>query len=190
MEKEFEQNNLFNKFKCVGKNVFISNNVEIKRPHLIEIGNNVAIDSGFYITTGAIIGDHIHIAPYTHIIGGPSGLLIMDHFSNISLGGKIITGSDMFLGEGLISAPGIPEEYRDNLKIAPIHFKMFANTGANVTILPGVNLGEGSVVGACSLVTEDTEPWTIYIGIPAKPIKIRRKDKIIEYAKKLGYSIK
>lgn len=182
-----EQINLKKQLKSVGENVFISKHVEIKRPHLIQIGNNVAIDSGFYITTAGIFGDHIHIAPYTTIIGGSEGLIIMDAFSNISTGGKIITGSDQFLGEGLISAPGIPMEYRDNLKIEPVYFKKFANVGANVTVLPGVTLGEGSVVGACSLVTKDTEPWTIYFGVPAIPIKIRRKDKLIEFAKCLGY---
>jgi galactoside O-acetyltransferase len=53
--------------------------------------------------------------------------------------------------------------------------------------MPGVTLKEGSVVGSNSVVTKDTEPWTIYLGSPAKPIKLRDKSKIIENAKKLGY---
>jgi galactoside O-acetyltransferase len=91
------------------------------------------------------------------------------------------------MGEGLISAPGLPQEFRDNLIISPVIFENFVNTGANVTILPGVTLAEGSVIGACSLVTKNTEPWTIYIGVPAKPFKARNKEKMIEYAKRLGY---
>lgn len=170
-----------------GTDVYISPNVEIKRPHLMSVGNHIAIDSGFYITTRAEIGDYIHIAPYVHIIGGPLGFLKMGHFTNISLGGKVICGSDSFMGEGLISAPGLPEEYRDDLKIEPVIFENFANVGANVTILPGVTLKEGSVIGANSLVAKDTEPWTIYVGSPAKAIKIRQKNKMMEYAKKLGY---
>jgi dTDP-4-amino-4,6-dideoxy-D-glucose acyltransferase len=177
----------FSQLKSVGEDVYISANVEIRRPHLITIGNHVAIDSGFYIATAAELGDYIHIAPYVHIIGSAKGLLKMGHFTNISLGGKIVCGSDSFLGEGLISAPGLPEEFRDTLKIEPVVFENFANTGANVTILPGITLSEGSVIGANSLVTKDTEPWTIYAGSPAKPIKMRRKDKMIEFAKKLGY---
>ena len=39
-------------------------------------------------------------------------------------------------------------------------------------------MAEGSVVGAHSLLTKDTEPWTIYAGSPARPIKIRDKNKI------------
>jgi len=173
--------------KRVGDDVYVSPNVEIRRPELISIGNHVAIDSGFYISTQLEIGDYIHVAPYVHIIGSAKGLLRMGHFTNISLGGKIICGSDSFLGDGLISAPGLPEEFRDLLIIEPVIFENFANTGANVTILPGVILREGSVIGANSLVTKDTEPWTIYAGSPAKPVKARKNEKMIEYAKRLGY---
>ncbi|CAN5352766.1 acyltransferase [soil metagenome] len=175
------------KLKKIGEDVFISSFAEIKRPHLVSIGNHVAIDSGFYLTTAAEIGDYVHISAHVAIIGGEHAFLKMGNFTNIAAGGKIICGSDEFLGEGLITAPGIPMEYRDNLKIASVNFNDFANTGASVTILPGVTLGEGSVIGACSLVTKDTEPWTIYKGIPAKPFKKRPKEKMIEFAKRLGY---
>jgi acetyltransferase-like isoleucine patch superfamily enzyme len=173
--------------KSAGEDVYISPNVEIRRPHLVNVGNHIAIDSGFYITTQAELGNYIHIAPYVTVIGGVTGVLKMANFTNISVGGKIICGSDEFLGEGLITAPGIPDVYRDNLRIAPVVFEDFANVGANVVILPGVTLAEGSVVGACSLVTQNTEPWTIYVGVPARPLKSRPKAKMIEYARQLGY---
>lgn len=173
--------------KHTGEDVLISNRVDIRRPHLVSIGNHVAIDAGFYITTGAVLGDYIHIAPYVCVIGGEKGFLKMGHFTNISVGGRIICGSDEFMGEGLISAPGLPDEFRDNLLIEPVVFENFVNTGANVTIMPGVTLAEGSVIGACSLVTKNTEPWTIYTGIPARPFKIRKREKMIEFAKRLGY---
>jgi acetyltransferase-like isoleucine patch superfamily enzyme len=175
--------------KSHGDDVYISPLVEIRRPKLVSLGNHIAIDSGFYITTAAILGNYIHIAPYVTVIGGENGLLTMGNFTNISTGGKIICGSDEFLGNGLVTAPGIPQEFRDNLKIEPVTFENFVNTGANVTILPGVTLAEGCVIGACSLVTKDTEPWTIYIGCPAKPFKMRKKEKMIEFAKRLGYDV-
>jgi dTDP-4-amino-4,6-dideoxy-D-glucose acyltransferase len=179
----------FSILKSCGENVYIGDKVDIRRPHLVSIGNHIAIDNGFYITTGASLGDHIHIAPYVTVIGGETGFLKMGHFTNISVGGKIICGSDSFMGDGLISAPGIPEEFRDELKIAPVIFENFVNTGANVTILPGVTLGEGSVIAACSLVTNNTEPWTIYLGSPAKPYKVRKKEKMIEFAKRMGFEL-
>ena len=49
--------------------------------------------------------------------------------------------------------------------------------------MPGVTLGEGSVVGAGSVITKDTKPWTVYVGSPAKEVGERDKSKIIEYGK-------
>ena len=51
--------------------------------------------------------------------------------------------------------------------------------------MPGVTLAEGSILGANSLLTKDTEPWTIYVGSPAKPIKIRRRDIILNYVNQI-----
>lgn len=174
------------RLKSVGENVFISANTEIRRPHLVSIGSNVDIDSGFYLTTQAEIGDYVHIGPYVAVIGGARGFLKMGNFTNIAVGGRIITVSDTFLGDGLIGAQGIPEEFR-KLKIAPVVFENFANVGAGAIILPGVTLREGSVVGAGAVVTKDTESWTIYVGNPARPVKKRPKEKMLEYAAKLGY---
>ena len=47
-------------------------------------------------------------------------------------------------------------------------------------VLPGVTVGEGATVGALSLVNRDCEPWTIYGGVPARPLKARRKDRVLE----------
>ena len=53
-----------------------------------------------------------------------------------------------------------------------------ANIGASAIVLPGVTMAEGSVLGALSLIGRSTEPWTMYGGVPAKPIKQRRRDVI------------
>lgn len=172
--------------KSVGEDVFISDKVEIRRPRLVSVGSHVAIDTGFYITTKAEIGDYIHIGPYVNIIGGAKALFSMGNFTNIALGSKIICGSDTFSGEALITAPGIPAAYTE-VRREPVRIERFANIGANAVIMPGVTIREGSVIGACSFVDKDTKPWTIYAGIPAKPIKKRPKKKMLEYARRLGY---
>ncbi|MCC3158799.1 acyltransferase [Hymenobacter sp. 15J16-1T3B] len=174
--------------KSCGDDVFISANVEIRRPQLVTVGSHVAIDSGFYLTTAAEIGDYIHIAPYITVIGGPQGLLKMGHFSTIAAGSRIICGSDEHLGHGFIG-PTIPEKYRDNVHIAPVIFENFASVGTNVMVMPGVTLAEGSVIGAGSLVNKSTEPWTIYVGVPARPVKVRPREKMLEYAKEMGYDV-
>lgn len=43
--------------------------------------------------------------------------------------------------------------------------------GASVTILPGVKIGRGSIVGAGSVVVKNVDPFTIVAGVPAKPIR-------------------
>ncbi|MBF4290259.1 acyltransferase, partial [Vibrio anguillarum] len=46
-----------------------------------------------------------------------------------------------------------------------------ASIGANTTILPGVTIGEGALVGAGSVVTKDVKPFTIVAGNPAREIE-------------------
>ena len=43
--------------------------------------------------------------------------------------------------------------------------------GASVTILPGVTLKKGSIIGAGSVVTKDTEEFSVYAGVPARKLK-------------------
>ena len=43
--------------------------------------------------------------------------------------------------------------------------------GQHSTILKGVTIGEGAVVGCCSVVTKDVEPYTVVAGNPAKQVK-------------------
>ena len=176
------------KLKGCGEDVFISSNVEIRRPHLVRIGSHVAIDSGLYCTVAAEIGDYVHIGPYVTIIGGAHGLLRMGNFTTIAAGSRIICAGDRHLGEGLVG-PTIPEKYRDKVACAPVIFENFASIATNVVVFPGITLREGSVVGAGSVVTKSTKPWTIYVGIPSKPQKARRADIMIKMARELGYSL-
>ncbi len=163
-----------------GDGTFISRQVVIRRPRQVRIGNRVALDHGVYITTGADIGSFVHIAPYVTVIGGAQGRLVMGNFASAAAGSRIICGSDEHLGAGLVG-PTIPAEYADRLQVAPVIFERAANVATNVVILPGVTLAEGTVVGACSLVRESTEPWGVYVGVPARRIKDRPSKQMLEY---------
>lgn len=171
--------------KKIGEDVFISEQSLIKRPHLCEIGSHNAIDNGVTISTQLSMGDYIHIAPYVVVIGGEKSKLILEDFSFVAAGTKIVCGSEDYTGKGLVG-PTIPEKYR-TVKYTTVKFERFAGCGVNCSIMPGITLAEGSVLGANSLLTKDTEPWTIYVGSPAKPIKIREQKNIINFAKELGY---
>jgi galactoside O-acetyltransferase len=73
------------------------------------------------------------------------------------------------------------------LIFADVTFEKYSGCGVNCSIMPGVTLGEGAILGANSLAVKDLEPWTIYVGSPAKPVKKRSKDIILSHAKELGY---
>jgi acetyltransferase-like isoleucine patch superfamily enzyme len=178
----------YSSLKSVGTDVVISPNAEIRRPHLVSIGNHVAIDTAC-ITTAAEIADYVHIGPYVTVIGGPNARLTMGRFTNLAAGTRVICGSDRFIGEGLIGPASIPDEYKDKMKLAPVVIEDFANVGTNVVIMPGVTLGQGSVIGACSLVTHSTEPWTVYVGVPARPLKMRPRERMLRYAAEMAYVI-
>lgn len=178
MESEFDYSTLL----YCGMNVRISSRVEIKRPDLVKIGSHVAIDSGFYITTAAQIGNYVHIAPYVSIIGGANSSVEISDFATIAAGARLIVKGDEHLGEGMVG-PTIPEKYKDKLIGGELKLCKFSAVGTNAVIMPGLIIAEGSVIGAGAILTKSTEPWTIYVGNPARPIKKRNNKKILEFAR-------
>jgi acetyltransferase-like isoleucine patch superfamily enzyme len=169
-----------------GQDVYISATAEIRRPELCAIGNHVAIDSFFYCTTQLTVGDYVHISPHVAVIGGRTTGLTIEDFCFLSVGSRYICGSELFEGAGLIG-PLIPDQYKDDQDLRPIVLKRFSGALANSVILPGVVMAEGSVLGANSLLKHNTEPWTVYAGSPARPIRRRSSERAYEYAAKLGY---
>ncbi|MBI1191266.1 MAG: putative colanic acid biosynthesis acetyltransferase [Tepidisphaera sp.] len=64
------------------------------------------------------------------------------------------------------------------LQVADIVIGEEVFIGAKAIILPGVIIGDGAVLGAGSVTSKDLEPWTIYAGNPARPIKKRKMDHV------------
>ena len=52
--------------------------------------------------------------------------------------------------------------------------------GQNAVILPGVHIGDGAIIGANSVVGSDVSPYTVVVGNPARPIKKRFDDEMID----------
>jgi len=163
-----------------GTDVRISPQAVIVRPDLVTIGNHVAIDPFVVITTAAEIGDYVHIAPHCSIIGGAACKVVLEDFVSLSAGTRIVCGSEDYGGEGLVGAM-LPLKYRKVIHTT-VTVRRFVTLGTNVVVHPGVTIGEGTVVGSCSLATRDLEPWGVYIGIPARRRRERMKEKILEYA--------
>lgn len=59
--------------------------------------------------------------------------------------------------------------------------------GQNATILPGVHIGDGAIIGLNSVVTSDVEPYTIVAGNPARPVRKRFDGELIEMIERLRW---
>lgn len=180
---------IFNVEIETGEDIAIGHLCNFTRPELVKLGNHVAIDSFLHCTTQLTVKDWVHIGPHVSIIGGKDTYCEIGNFSGMAAGCRIICASDEYLGEGIIN-PMIRKEYRDNVKSAPIILEDFVTLATNVIVLPGVTLAEGTVVAAGGVVTKSTKPWMIYAGSPARPIQQRPKEKMIAYAKEMGYGTK
>lgn len=160
---------------------------KIVSPEIISIGDSVIIDDLVFLMGGTktVIGSFAHIASFTSITGG--GEFIMDDFTTLSSGVRVFTGNEDYSG-GCLTGSGVPFPYRLPIR-SFVHIKKHAIVGAEAVILPGVTIGEGTVIGANSLVRRDCEPWTVYVGSPARAIKSRPKERILELEAQLRRDI-
>ena len=162
-------------FLQVGDNVYISEKASIYNPSKIKIGNNVRIDDFCLLSAGEggiEIGNYVHIAAYSSLIG--KGSIVLEDFSNISSRVSIYSSSDDYSG-GSLTNPMIPDEYK-NVISEDVYLGKHVIVGCGSIILPGVTLHNGVAVGALSLVDKDVEDFKICAGVPAKVIKDRKKD--------------
>lgn len=167
----------------VGRDVMIWPGAKIVAPRAISIGDSVIIDDFTFIAGGAKteIGSFVHVASFVSILGG--GEFHLGDFAGVSSGCRVYTGNDDYLG-GSLTGPTVPAAYREVVR-SFVRIGRHAIVGANSVVLPGVTIGEGATVGALSLVSHDLEPWTVFGGVPARPLKARRRDKITELEARL-----
>lgn len=163
--------------KRYGENVLISRNAVIYSPEMLEVGNNVRIDDFTTISGKVVLGNYIHIAQACGLYGGDKGIY-MDDFAGLSSRVVIYTVSNDYSGNSLTN-PMVPAKYRPGDKSIPVHLGKHAIIGTSSVILPGADIGEGSAVGAMSMVGKPLGTWGIYAGSPAKKIKDRNK-KLLE----------
>lgn len=165
-------------FKSVGKNVQVAKNCTIIGLENISLGSNIRIDGGVTLACASgylKIGNHIHIGSNSFLLC--SGGIELKDFSGLSQDVKIYSGSDDFSGKYL-SNPTIPEEFL-NVTKKKVIIGRHVILGSSTIVLPGVNIGEGSSVGALCLVSKSLNEWGVYFGTPCKRIKKRRKDLLL-----------
>lgn len=170
-------------FARVGKNPRLSDKASYYNCANIVIGDNVRIDDFCVLSAGIggiEIGNYIHIAVYTSLIG--AGKIILQDFSNISSKVAIYSSNDDYSG-AYMTNPMVPEEFT-NVSHKDVSIGRHVIIGAGSVVLPGVTLEEGVAIGALSLVSKSCKEFGIYSGVPAKQIK-ERKRELLDVEKKL-----
>lgn len=176
-----ESNIFFNleQLEKLGRKVIIGKTVRIRHPHLCTIDDGTIIDDFTYISTKFQVGKLSHIATGVNIAGGKDFMCSVGDFSGIASGARVYCDSADIENEMFTI---FPHEIKcGKIKGGDVTMENYTAIGTNSVVLPNVKICEGAAVGALSLVLPNSvlEPWMIYTGIPAKPLKKRNKEKII-----------
>ncbi len=133
----------------IGDDLETGHNVVIREENVIgnsfRVWNNSAVDYGCKIGNGVRIHNNVYVAQYT------------------------VIEDDVFLAPGVIIAND-PHPICAKCMRGPT-IKKGARIGVNATLLPGIIVGEYSLVGAGSVVTVDVPSHTVVYGVPARPVK-------------------
>jgi putative colanic acid biosynthesis acetyltransferase WcaF len=84
----------------------------------------------------------------------------------IRIGDNVVISQQAYLCTGT-------HDHRDprfGLEVRPVIIEAGAWIGLGALIMPGVTIGEGALIGARAVLTHDALPWTIYHGMPARPV--------------------
>jgi acetyltransferase-like isoleucine patch superfamily enzyme len=133
-----------------------------------EIGDGSKIGTFVEIQKGAKIGKQVKVSSHTFIC---EGVTIED---------------EVFIGHGVMfindkyprsTTAGGQLQTEEDWVCTPTLIKKGASIGSNATILCGVTVGEGALVGAGSVVTRDVPAGAIVVGSPARPIHSKQPVK-------------
>jgi putative colanic acid biosynthesis acetyltransferase WcaF len=128
---------------------------------------------------GARVGSNVHVYPSVKI-WAPWNLVLDDNAgigdgANCYSMATIHIGKDAVISQGAHLCTGSHDYESPNFQLyaTPIVIGARAWICAETFVCPGVTVGEGSVVGARSVVTKDLPPWMVCAGNPCKPLKPR-----------------
>jgi acetyltransferase-like isoleucine patch superfamily enzyme len=127
-----------------------------------EIGDETKIGTFVEIQKGAKVGRRVKISSHTFIC---EGVQIEDQ---VFIGHGVTFINDRY--PRAATADGVLQTDAD-WKVVPTVVRRGASIGSGSTILCGVEIGEGAIVGAGSVVTKDVGPGTIVAGNPARVLR-------------------
>jgi acetyltransferase-like isoleucine patch superfamily enzyme len=154
---------------CIGKGTVVGTKTEIVNSNNVKIGRDCLLQDGVYIRAGTqgkiVIEDRAAINSFARLFGH----------------GGIHIGEDTQIGPGtLITTTDHDIHHRLEARFKPVVIGKRAWIAANVTILPGVRVGENAVIGAGSVVTADIPANSVAVGVPARVIKEYQPPETLE----------
>jgi acetyltransferase-like isoleucine patch superfamily enzyme len=172
----------------------IENGVRIAYASHVSLGKGVYLDHGVYLhalPAGITIGDNTFVMHHTmlHVFNfrnlSRAGITIgkncfIGEYNVIRGQGGVSIGNDVYTGP-MVKIVAVNHVYNDlerpireqGVTAQGIIIEDDVWLGAGVTVVDGVTIGRGSVIGAGAVVTTDIPPYSIAVGIPAKPVKNR-----------------
>jgi len=139
----------------LGKDVFLANFVNL---YGCTVGDETKIGSFVEIQKNAFIGRRCKISSHSFVC---EGVHIADY---CFIGHGVIFINDIF--PRATNPDGSMQTDRD-WKVIETHVEEYASIGSNVTVMAGVRIGKGAIVGAGSVVTKDVPSGEIWCGNPA-----------------------
>jgi acetyltransferase-like isoleucine patch superfamily enzyme len=115
------------------------------------IGRNCNINCHTFIENDVILGDNVTVK---------SGVYLWD---GIRVAGNVFIGPNATF----VNDP-YPRSKQYPAKLIGVTIEEFASIGANATIMGGIRVGKGAMIGAGSVVTKDVPPYTLWYGNPAR----------------------
>ncbi len=137
---------------AIGNNFMTGHKANIRE--LNTIGDNVSIGTHSVIEHHVLIGTGVRVHSMVFI---PEYTVLEE---GCWIGPNVVVTNDPY-----------PQSPKGRKKLKPVTVKKKAKIGANVTLIPGVTVGEGALVGAGSVVVADVDGGAIYAGYPAKFIR-------------------
>lgn len=134
-----------------------------------KIGDNTRIWAFVHILPKAIIGKNVNICDFCFV---ENEVVIGDNVtikSGVHLWDGINIEDSVFIGPSAVfTNDRLPRSKNTEFDKQKTILKKGCSVGANTTILPGITIGEYSMVGAGSVVTKDIPNFAVYFGNPAR----------------------
>ena len=113
------------------------------------VGRDCNICHGCFIESGAVLGDRVTLK------------------NNVSVWSGVELGDDVFVGPNACFTNDLHPRSKKDFVLLRTRVLDGASIGANATLLPGITVGEGALIGAGAVVTRDVPPGVTVVGNPA-----------------------